>query len=233
MVSQIGWRRAGVVVASVTAYAALWLGWRQDWGWVHAADAAALNATHDVGVKHPAWVQVWQLVCTIFGPTVLRVVGAVVAVAALVQRKARAALFVLVGVGLPEVLTRTAKGLAERPRPVTALVAEPSWSFPSGHALAASAGVLALLTVLLPMLGPSARPAAMVTGAVIVVAVGVGRVALNVHHPSDVLAGWALGYLYFLACLMLVRPLRRPAGHSVQEVSRGREKATESTPPEV
>ena len=45
-------------------------------------------------------------------------------------------------------------------------------------------------------------------GAVIVVAIGVGRVVLNVHHPSDVVAGWALGYAYFVACLLMVPPMR-------------------------
>ena len=43
-------------------------------------------------------------------------------------------------------------------------------------------------------------------GAVAVVAIGVGRVVLNVHHPSDVVAGWALGYAYFVACLLMVPP---------------------------
>jgi undecaprenyl-diphosphatase len=38
-----------------------------------------------------------------------------------------------------------------------------------------------------------------------VLAVGFGRVALNVHHPSDVLGGWALGYLYFAACMRAFR----------------------------
>jgi membrane-associated phospholipid phosphatase len=32
--------------------------------------------------------------------------------------------------------------------------------------------------------------------------VGFARVALNVHHPSDVVAGWALGFLYYLLCLL-------------------------------
>lgn len=41
------------------------------------------------------------------------------------------------------------------------------------------------------------------------VVIGIGRVVLNVHHPSDVLAGWSLGYAYFVACLLLVPP-RRP-----------------------
>ena len=53
---------------------------------------------------------------------------------------------------------------------------------------------------------------AWVTLLFVIVAVGVGRVALNVHHPSDVLAGWALGYAYVVLCLAVVHPRgERPA----------------------
>jgi membrane-associated phospholipid phosphatase len=45
-------------------------------------------------------------------------------------------------------------------------------------------------------------------GAMTVVLIGVGRVVLNVHYPSDVLAGWALGYAYFALCLLIVPPTR-------------------------
>jgi membrane-associated phospholipid phosphatase len=31
---------------------------------------------------------------------------------------------------------------------------------------------------------------------------------LNVHNPSDVIAGWALGYVYFVGCLLLLVPWR-------------------------
>lgn len=198
-------RRASVL-AAVVVYAAMWLGWRHDWGWLDIVDSAALDFGHDVGVRHHGWVSFWQLVCAIFGPTAFRLVGVAAVVIALVRRRLRAALFLVVTVELCEVVSHVAKGLAERPRPGTAFVAEPSWSFPSGHALAVTVGVLAFLTLLLPVLRGSVRSAAVVAGALIVVAVGVGRVALNVHHPSDVLAGWVLGYLYFLVCLWVVRP---------------------------
>jgi undecaprenyl-diphosphatase len=68
--------------------------------------------------------------------------------------------------------------------------------------------VLALLTVVLPVAHRSLRPWLIALGAVIVLAIGVGRVVLNVHYPSDVIAGWALGYAYFVACLLLIPPSR-------------------------
>ena len=45
-----------------------------------------------------------------------------------------------------------------------------------------------------------------VLGAALVFTVGFSRVVLNVHHPSDVVAGWALGFLYYQLCVRLVPP---------------------------
>jgi len=64
-----------------------------------------------------------------------------------------------------------------------------------------------LLAFLLPMIrSRPIRVAAIAVSALSVLMVGVARVALNVHHPSDVIAGWSLGYLYFLVCLFVFRP---------------------------
>ena len=76
----------------------------------------------------------------------------------------------------------------------------------SGHALEATAGTPALLAVSLPQLGAAARRIAVAVAALSVLTVGIARVALNVHYPSDVMAGWALGYLFFLLCLWIIRP---------------------------
>jgi membrane-associated phospholipid phosphatase len=192
-------------VAAAVVYALMWLGYRQDWGWLDVADSWSLARLHDVGIKHPSWVRFWEVVSAVFGPTALRLLGAVAAVVALVQRKLRAAMFLVVSIEFSELATQVAKSLADRPRPVTALVSASSSSFPSGHALAGVVAVLALLTVLLPAMSHRLDVVAFSVGALIVLAVGFGRVALNVHHPSDVLAGWALGYLYFAACAWVFR----------------------------
>jgi membrane-associated phospholipid phosphatase len=108
---------------------------------------------------------------------------------------------------LSGVVTQVAKDLADRPRPALALTAASSTSFPSGHALEVMAAVLALLTISAGVFGGRGRNLSIALGVLVVVVVGVGRVVVNVHNPTDVVAGWALGYLWFLCWLLVLRPL--------------------------
>ena len=147
----------GALVAAVV-YAAMWVGYRQNWGWVHGLDWSLLNAAHDVAIKHPAWVRFWDVVSVVLGPVPLRLLGAATAAAMLVKRNVRAALLVVACAPLNGLVTTAAKAVVNRPRPPTMLVFAPSTSFPSGHALEATAALLALLTLLLPVPGRAARP---------------------------------------------------------------------------
>ncbi len=197
---------ATLAVLAVAAYALLWIAWAQQWAWLGRLDSPMLSVLHDYGVQHPFWVTSWNVFCTVLGPSAFRLVGLVLAVVALVRRRWRVAIFVAVSIGLSGPLSVLAKSLADRPRPSTYLVDAPSSSFPSGHAVGVMVGVLALLALLPPSVDGWRRVVALALGAVVVTTIGVGRVVLNVHHPSDVLAGWALGYLYFYLCLRLLTP---------------------------
>ncbi len=195
-------------LALVAVYALMWVGYCRQWGWLHRMDWSLLNSAHGVAVKHPLWVRFWEGVSLALGPVPLRLLGMVATVAALVRRNVRAALVLLACGPLNGFVTSAAKSLVNRPRPPTMLVPATSTSFPSGHALEATAALLAMLAFLLPMLSRVMGRVAMVVVAVCVLAVGTARVALNVHYPSDVIAGWSLGYLYFLLCLWVFRPPR-------------------------
>jgi undecaprenyl-diphosphatase len=179
----------------------MWIGWAQGWGWLNAADHRFLAAVYPIGAAHPLWVTFWKVFCTVFGPTGWRLIGLAVIVWLLVRRDRRAAVFVAVSVELSGLVTLAAKHLANRNRPSTALSHSYGSSFPSGHALGATVAVLGLLTVVLPMLAARWRRLLVVLGAIIVLSVSFGRLALNVHYPTDVVAGWALGFLWYLACL--------------------------------
>ncbi len=195
-----------VALAAVMAYAVMWVGYRQDWDWLDRADWSSLNAARDIAIKHPIWVQFWAGVSFALGPVPLRLLGMVATVAALVKRNVRTALVLLACAPLSGLVTSAAKGLAHRPRPATMLVDASGTSFPSGHALDATAAMLAILFFLLPMMNRLMGRVAIAVTALSLLAVGIARVALNVHYPSDVLAGWSLGYLYFVLSLLVFRP---------------------------
>ena len=194
------------VVVAVLVYAAMWVGYAQNWVWLDTVDTELLQTFHNIGATRPGWVSFWDVFCTVFGPNGFRVVALVLLVVALIRRNVATAVFLVVSIGLMGLVTESAKYIAGRPRPAEALVYGSSTSFPSGHALGVTVGVLALLTVLWPSLTQNWRTALAVVGGVLIVSVGAARVVLNVHHPSDVLAGWALGYLYYLLCVRLVPP---------------------------
>jgi membrane-associated phospholipid phosphatase len=194
----------GLFVLAGAVYLSMWLGWAMHWAWLDRADSWTLDAFHGIGVDHPGWVTFWQVLCTVLGPTAFRIVGLVVVIVALRRRQLRLALFVVLSMEVSGLVTEALKAAAERPRPATALVFAPSSSFPSGHALCVMAAVLALTVVVLPMIRRDRWGWVIATGVVIVLLVGVGRVVLNVHNPSDVLAGWAAGYLWFAASLLVL-----------------------------
>ncbi|MEW5812081.1 MAG: phosphatase PAP2 family protein [Actinomycetota bacterium] len=199
---------AGSAVVALGVFVAMLVGYRLGWAPLSHVDDAALESTYRIGTSHPGWVTFWDVYCTVLGPTAFRLVTVAIIVVAFVRRNVRVAVFLILSVELSGLVTEVAKTLVDRPRPATALVSAASSSFPSGHALGVMVAVTALLAVALPLVPAVQRGWLIAVGVTVIVTIGAGRVVLNVHHPSDVLAGWALGYAYVVACLLLVSPVR-------------------------
>jgi membrane-associated phospholipid phosphatase len=108
--------------------------------------------------------------------------------------------FVLLGATLTSTLVKV---LVARPRPSTgALVKALGYAFPSGHSTAAAAAWLSAAIVLGTLLGSPVWRALVIGLAVVVVAlVGISRIYLGVHAPTDVLSGWTLGTLWVIGAL--------------------------------
>jgi undecaprenyl-diphosphatase len=91
-----------------------------------------------------------------------------------------------------------------RPEVVPHLAEVSSASFPSGHSMVSSL-VYLTLGALLAQTAPRRREKiySMAAAALLTLLIGVSRVALGVHYPTDVLAGWSAGTAWALACLLI------------------------------
>lgn len=119
----------------------------------------------------------------------------------------------LSGAGLLSVIL---KNLFQRVRPDSFfLVQETSFSFPSGHALATMCfyGLLAFL-LMRNMTSWSARLLVATLTIVLSLAIGISRIYLGVHYPTDVVAGYAVGFMWLTFCISLL--LRRENAQSMK-----------------
>ena len=94
----------------------------------------------------------------------------------------------------------------ERPELLEPIVVERGFSFPSGHAALGMVawGVLAVL-VSRSRLPPRIRTVLVGALALLVILIGVSRVYLGVHFPTDVLAGWLAGAVVVFLYARLTR----------------------------
>jgi undecaprenyl-diphosphatase len=144
------------------------------------------------------------------GFTVVTLVTVVGVLAFLIHRRPRHALVLGATVLLAELSSDLAKAFYARPRPD--LVSHGSYvysaSFPSGHSLLSAATFLTL-AVLISSLETRRATKVMVfvLAVLLVIAIGISRIYLGVHWPSDVLAGWALGSAWALAGWTALRRL--------------------------
>jgi undecaprenyl-diphosphatase len=124
----------------------------------------------------------------------------------------RTALFTLIAVSGGMLLSTLLKMGFDRARPdlvpydTTVYTA----SFPSGHSMMAAVTYLTLAAILSRVHGaPLLKAYLLIVAVIITLLVGVSRVYLGVHWPTDVLAGWSAGAAWASLCWLVARWLQK------------------------
>jgi undecaprenyl-diphosphatase len=149
----------------------------------------------------------WEACTFLGGATILIPIGIAFVLVAGLSRRLRLALIVAIVLIVAALFTELVKDYVARPRPsMDPLVTASGYSFPSGHTLNSTVtyGLLALVAWRgrLPL---AVRRAALVVGVTIPIFVGLSRIALGVHWPTDVLAGWLAGVAFVALAATLIR----------------------------
>ncbi|MBQ4596524.1 MAG: phosphatase PAP2 family protein [Firmicutes bacterium] len=100
------------------------------------------------------------------------------------------------------------KAIVMRPRPDQAmfLIEQGGWSFPSGHSITSMFFYgMAIWLIRRNVTDPGLADILTVLLAIPMLLIGVSRVYLGVHYPTDVLAGWCLGVLVIAAIAEIIK----------------------------
>ena len=222
MVRQL-WKRAEFSVLLAGAIVAFGL-----WSFQELAEVALDSTAHDfdTGILlalreagrpddpiGPPWLEGAVRDITSLGSVailVLVTLGAVVYL--LMIRRRFEALLVLFTVVGGQLLSSLLKLGIDRPRPelVSHLADVQTLSFPSGHAMLSAVVYLTLGSLLAAHASSRAIKIFTIGAAVLLtLLVGTSRAYLGVHWPSDILAGWSIGFAWAMACWLAARLLFR------------------------
>jgi undecaprenyl-diphosphatase len=169
----------------------------------------------------PDWLQEVAVDVTALGSgTNLSLASTILVGFLCLNRRFRAAGFLISSIGSGLLLCQLLKNLFLRGRPaaVPHLTHFDPESFPSGHSMGSALVYLTLGGIISRQTkGWIAKLYFLSVGLILAILVGISRIYLGVHYPSDVLAGWAAGSLWSSACTQAARWLQRqgavePAG---------------------
>ncbi len=177
-------------------------------GDLHSFDRSVLLALRRAGDPSqplgPLWLKVAARDVTSLGsPAVLTLITVAALGFLALVRQWTASLFVLFSICGGSAVSFALKDLIQRPRPdlVAAVAQTQTYSFPSGHAFLSAVTFLTLGALLARVQGRAEVKIYFLSLAIVItVLVGISRVYLGVHWPTDVLAGWCAGAAWAIIC---------------------------------
>lgn len=192
----------GLLLASVVLAASGWLVMGPLRSYPAAFDSSIRGAMR--GMQSPMWTSLFLAVTKLGSTLYLTVFGCAAGIVFIVLRWWRPLLLLIVAMAGQAALHHGFKWLIARPRP-SALIAYPpaeSFSFPSGHALSA----LCLYAMIAWAFTSHTENSALKSGTwiatiVLVFLVGMSRVYIGVHYPSDVIAGFLAAAIWTIAVI--------------------------------
>lgn len=157
------------------------------------------------GLESPTWTVIMKWFTAVGSVSVMTIIAICTCIMLYVVLKHRKELILFLGVVLGSVLMNIMlKNLFKRIRPdLHRLIEIEGFSFPSGHSMAAFSFYGILTYLLWKHIRPKvARIILLSISASLILLIGVSRIYLGVHYPSDIIGGYFISSAWLLICII-------------------------------
>ncbi|WP_088041941.1 phosphatase PAP2 family protein [Bacillus sp. EAC] len=129
-------------------------------------------------------------------------IAVIILIYSIFRKKAWTGISLIITLLTARVVVNVLKGIYERPRPTSMYYVEHGFSFPSGHAVMATCFFLTVcfILIVLDVRLIKQKRILEITAILIILLISFSRVYLHVHHLSDIIAGWFVGYAWYSIC---------------------------------
>lgn len=143
------------------------------------------------------------------GGEIMIIFGILITIFLLLKKHKKEAILFAFILGMAGIIDTVLKNLVQRPRPqFHPLVIEKDFSFPSGHAMDSFVFYLTLSYLIFHITkNKKLSMVVMILSLVLILLIGISRIYLGVHYPTDVIAGYVGGLFWFTSVLLIDKTL--------------------------
>jgi undecaprenyl-diphosphatase len=205
-------QRIQIVVLLAALLSFIWLAAQATQGETTWFDETIRDAIHSI--SSPALTQVFSIITNLGSQACVLSLSACAAILMLAKREPRRAVLIVVTMAGAELWLSILKNAFHRPRPEPFFGAHlpPSYSFPSGHALLSCCCYAMLAALGSAYCRGRVKWFIGLCAALLILAIGISRIYLGVHYPSDVIAGYLVA-IAWMASLLLIHDIARRGHH--------------------
>jgi len=150
----------------------------------------------------------WTIVLTDMGSIKFISIAIVVGAGLLcLYKKFSLAVFLILAPSLGGLLNKFLKWIFKRERPdILPIITEHGYSFPSGHSMGSLLFYGSAAYVLLHIWKSAGiKAVTIIVACLFILMIGISRIYLGVHYPTDVVGGYAVGFSFLLVCIFVFR----------------------------
>jgi len=155
-------------------------------------------------IQNPILTAFAKIIAVITEPKVIAIIAIITTICLYVNKKKNQSILLGTTTIITVIITEILKAIIQRPRPISTLIQETGFSFPSGHTTMAIVflGVMAYIFT-----KKKNKTKVVITSTLLLIIIGLSRLYLQVHWLTDIIGGLIIGGIILTASILIYKKI--------------------------